>query len=58
MRDGGVNDWNKWQLRYDRMFDRIMDNSKVLKTTGMKQSDLTTLYDGLSREKKTILERP
>ena len=40
------------------MFDRIMDNSKVLKVTGMKQSDLITLYDGLSREKKTILERP
>ena len=58
VRDGGVNDWNKWQLRYDRMFDRIMGNSTVLKTTGMKQSDLTTLYDGLSREKKTILERP
>lgn len=57
-RDGGVSVWNKWQLRYDRMFDRIMDNSKVLKVTGMKQSDLITLYDGLSREKKTILERP
>ena len=57
-RDGGVYDWAKFQLRYDRMFDRIMDNTKVLKVTGMKQSDLTTLYDGLKRERKTILERP
>ena len=40
----------RYQLIYDRLFDRIMDNSKVLEATGMKQSDLTTLYDGLKRE--------
>ncbi|MBS1370681.1 MAG: epimerase [Lentisphaeria bacterium] len=39
-----------WQLKYDRLFNRIMDNSKVLAATGMKQSELTPLYDGLSRE--------
>jgi hypothetical protein len=40
----------RYQLIYDRLFDRIMDNSKVLEITGMKQSELTTLYDGLKRE--------
>lgn len=40
----------KYQLIYDRLFDRIMDNSKILEVTGMKQSELSTLYDGLKRE--------
>ena len=40
----------RYQLIYDRLFDRIMDNTKVLEVTGMKQSELTTLYDGLKRE--------
>ncbi len=39
-----------WQLEYDRLFDRIMDNSKILQATGMTQAGLTTLYDGLARE--------
>lgn len=40
----------RWQLEYDRLFDRIMDNSKVLAATGMKQEDLMPLYDGLKKE--------
>ena len=40
----------RWQLEYDRLFDRIMDNSKVLSATGMKQESLTKLYDGLKCE--------
>ncbi len=40
----------RYQLIYDRLFDRIMDNSKILEVTGLKQSDLTTLYEGLKRE--------
>ena len=42
--------WARWQLNYDRMLDRVMDNSKILAATGMKQSELTTVYDGLRRE--------
>lgn len=38
------------QLVYDRLFDRIIDNSKILEYTGMKQSELTPLYEGLRRE--------
>lgn len=40
----------RWQLEYDRMFDRIVDNSKVLDATGLKQSDFSTVRDALARE--------
>ena len=38
------------QLVYDRLYDRIIDNSKILEFTGMKQSELMPLYEGLRRE--------
>ncbi|MBR5445243.1 MAG: epimerase [Clostridia bacterium] len=41
---------SRWQLDYDRLFDRIIDNRKILTVTGMQQSELTTVYDGLKRE--------
>lgn len=40
----------RWQLEVDRLFDRDMDNSKVLAATGMKQAELMPLYDGLKKE--------
>lgn len=40
----------RWQLIYDRLFHRIMDNSKILTATGMKQEDLKPLYEGLNYE--------
>ena len=46
-------DWRfcvRAQLEYDRMFDRVMDNRKILNITGMKQSELTPFYDGLKKE--------
>lgn len=43
---------NRRQLVYDRYFDRIMDNSKILNLTGLKQSDLMTLERGLAFELK------
>lgn len=36
-----------WQCRYDRMYDRVMDSSKVLAATGLAESDLTDLAEGL-----------
>lgn len=39
-----------WQLVYDRLFDRVMDNSRILAATGMKQEELMKLYDGLKYE--------
>lgn len=38
------------QLDYDRLYDRIMDNTKILEATGLKQQDFMTLYDGLKYE--------
>lgn len=40
----------RYQLCYDRCFNRVVDNSKILRTTGLKQSDLTPLKEGLARE--------
>lgn len=42
--------WAKYQLIYARMFERITDNSKILNLTGLKQSDLMPLRDGLRYE--------
>ena len=39
-----------WQLAYDRLFERIMDNSKILSATGLKQENMMKLYDGLKYE--------
>ena len=40
----------RYQLEYARMFDRITDNSKILRVTGMKQEDLMPFYDGMKLE--------
>lgn len=42
--------WTRWQLEYDRLFNRIIDNSKILAATGMKQEELKPLYEGLKFE--------
>ena len=39
-----------WQLRTDRLFNRIIDNSKVLAATGLTQGDLIPLANGLETE--------
>ena len=44
------NPHTRWQLEYARLFRRITDNSKILALTGLKQADMTPLYDGLKRE--------
>jgi len=41
---------SKRQLEYDRLSDRIMDNTKILNLCGMKQSELMPLEKGLSYE--------
>lgn len=40
----------RYQLAYDRLYPRIIDNSKILRVAGMKQEDLTPLRRGLERE--------
>lgn len=46
----GTSNGTRWQLEYDRLFTRIIDNSKVLAATGMKQEELRPLFDGLKYE--------
>ena len=47
--------WHR-QLRYARMFNRVCDNSKMLKATGLRQEDFKTLYQGLLCEKENVLK--
>lgn len=46
----------RWQLDYDRLFDRVIDNSKILNVTGLRQSELMPLHDGLQRELNALPE--
>ena len=39
-----------WQLRYDRLFNRVIDNAKILAATNLRQSDLMPLRQGLENE--------
>jgi len=40
----------RYQLDYDRLFERIVDNSKVLRVAGLKQEDFMPLRSGLEKE--------
>lgn len=42
--------WARYQLAYDRLFQRIVDNSKVLRVTGLEQADFMPLRRGLEKE--------
>lgn len=46
----------RYQLIYDREFDRNMDNSKILELAGMKPDDMTPLRKALSYEISRIPE--
>ena len=41
---------NKWGLKYDRVLDRSVDVSKVLKDTGTKKEDFKPIKDALIYE--------
>ena len=47
-----------WQIKYDRMLHRIVDNSKILLAADMKQSELKPLYEGLSEELAAFRQDP
>jgi len=46
-----------WMLLYDRLYDRHIDNSKVLKLTGMKAEDFLPIKEGIKIEYNKIKER-
>lgn len=45
-----TNNFNYYALIYDRLFDRNIDNSKILKATGLKNSDFLPIKEGLKIE--------
>ena len=46
----------RWKVIYDRVYDRIIDNTKILNAAGMKQSELVPLYEGLKKELSNLPE--
>lgn len=46
------------QLRYDRLVNRVVDNSKVLSATGFVEDDLAGIGEGLSLEFERFLQDP
>lgn len=47
-----------YQVRYDRLFNRVIDNRKVLAATGLSQADLTPLAEALPRELAAFRAHP
>lgn len=43
-----------WILKYDRLFNREIDNSKILKATGLKKEDFVSIQDGIKIELEAI----
>lgn len=41
---------NPWILIYDRLYDRTIDNSKVLRVTGLTKEDFTPMKEGIKIE--------
>lgn len=51
-----TNNYNYYALIYDRLFDRIIDNRKILQATGLKSSDFTPVKKGLEIELDLLKE--
>lgn len=47
-----------YQIKYDRMLDRVIDNTKALKVTGMNQEDFMPLKEGLKMELMNFVRQP
>ena len=45
-------------LLYDRIWDRTVDNSKVMEATGMRSEDVVGIKEGLIREFQMMMDRP
>lgn len=51
-----TNNCNYYALLYDRLFDRTIDNRKILKVTGLTPADFIPIKDGLQIELKKLKE--
>lgn len=49
---------SQWQIKYDRMFNRTLDNTKVLNATDVEQRDFMSLYDGFKKELTELKKHP
>ena len=49
-----IRDFEPYIFKYDRLFDREIDNSKILKATGLKKEDFTSIKDGIKIELEVI----
>jgi nucleoside-diphosphate-sugar epimerase len=45
---------NIWALLYDRLYDRKIDNRKVLSATGLKREDFLSIKEGIKKELTNI----
>lgn len=45
-----TNNYNYYALIYDRLFDRQIDNSKILQATGLTRNDFLSVKEGLKLE--------
>lgn len=43
-----------WILKYDRLFDRKIDNTKVMEVTGLTKNDFVSVKDGIKIEVENI----
>lgn len=48
---------NPWILKYDRLFDRKIDNKKVLEATGLKKEDFVSIRNGIKIELDKIIRQ-
>ena len=49
---------DKYQIKYVRMFDRVMDNTKILTATNLKADSFIELEVGLRKEIKAFINNP
>ena len=45
-----TDNFNYYALMYDRLFDRKVDNTKILKATGLENKDFTSIQEGIKIE--------
>lgn len=45
---------NPWMWKYDRIFNRDIDCSKILRVTGLSKNDFSTVEEGIKRELEKI----
>lgn len=48
--------WNKWQIKYDRLYDRTFDNSKIESVLG--RYEYMSTFDGLEKCLDAFLNNP